>query len=56
MAKVVALADRLSRTQSRKHTAPIEAQILFFTGVRYERLGETGKPASARRSVRSKVK
>ncbi|MDM9620074.1 MULTISPECIES: hypothetical protein [unclassified Rhizobium] len=54
MAIVVALADRLSRTQSRKDRKPVEAQILLFTGVRYERLSEGPKRTTGRRPSRLK--
>ena len=49
MAIVVALADRLSQTQRRKGRKPVEAQILLFTGVRYERLTESSKRSPARK-------
>ncbi|CAN7213988.1 MAG: hypothetical protein AAAB20_20190 [Rhizobium sp.] len=53
MAIVVALADRLSQTRRRKGKKPVEAQILLFTGVRYERL-ESSKRSSAHRVSRAK--
>lgn len=62
MAIVIALADRLSRTPSRKERlsgvegSPLEAQILLYTGVRYERLTDPDKPAAVRRASRSKNK
>ncbi|WP_200847780.1 hypothetical protein [Rhizobium sp. 18055] len=56
MAIVIALADRLSQTPSRKERSPVEAQILLFTGVRYERLGEPVKPVVTRRATRTKSK
>ncbi|WP_200950953.1 hypothetical protein [Rhizobium sp. Root1220] len=56
MAIVVALADRLSRTQRYKDRKPVEAQILLFTGVRYERLAESSKRPSVRRASRVKNK
>jgi len=54
MAIVVALADRLSQTQRRKGRKPVEAQILLFTGVRYERLTESSKRSPAPRISRAK--
>jgi len=54
MAIVVALADRLSQTRRRKGRKPVEAQILLFTGVRYERLTESSKRASGDRVSRVK--
>jgi hypothetical protein len=36
--------------------SPLEAQILLYTGVRYERLTDPDKPASVRRASRSKTK
>jgi hypothetical protein len=54
MAIVVALADRLSQTQGLKDRKPVEAQILLFTGVRYERLGESAKRPLVRRATRTK--
>lgn len=51
MAIVVALADRRSRAPRRPDKEPREAKILWFTGVRYERLAESPKhrPAPAPR-------
>jgi len=43
MAIVVALADRRSRAPRRPDKEPREAKILWFTGVRYERLVESPK-------------
>lgn len=40
MAIVVELADRQSQMPRRPIKGPVEAQILLFTGVRYERLEE----------------
>jgi len=54
MAIVVALADRLSQTRRRKGKKPVEAQILLFTGVRYERLTESSKRSSGHRISRAK--
>jgi hypothetical protein len=54
MAIVVALADRLSQAHGHKDRKPVEAQILLFTGVRYERLGEGAKPSVGRRATRTK--
>ncbi|MBO9123208.1 MULTISPECIES: hypothetical protein [unclassified Rhizobium] len=62
MAIVIALADRLSRTPGRKERSssvegsPLEAQILLYTGVRYERLTDPDKPTAVRRASRSKTK
>ncbi|MDM9627086.1 hypothetical protein QTL95_14355 [Rhizobium sp. S152] len=56
MAIVIALADRLSQTPSRKDREPVEAQILLFTGVRYERLTDSPKRPSAHGSRRAKTK
>jgi hypothetical protein len=56
MAAVIALADRLSQTSTRKHKATGEAQILLFTGVRYERLVEPVKRPAARRASNTKSK
>ena len=54
MAIVVALADRLSQTRRRKGKNLVEAQILLFTGVRYERLTESSKRSSGHRISRAK--
>ncbi len=54
MAIVVAFADRLSRRPRRKNKRPIEAQILLFTGVRYERLTESAKRPPGHRVSRVK--
>ena len=54
MAIVVAFADRLSRRPRRKDKRPVEAQILLFTGVRYERLTESSKRSSGHRVSRVK--
>lgn len=40
MAIVVELADRQSQMPRRPMKGPVEAKILLFTGVRYERLDE----------------
>lgn len=56
MAIVVALADRLSQTPRRPVKAPVEARILLFTGVRYERLVETPKRGPTHRVSRVKNK
>ena len=50
MAIIVALADRRSQQPRRKDREPVEARILLFTGVRYERLADTPKRPSARAS------
>lgn len=53
MAIVVALADRL-REEPRRTTGkePREAKILWFTGVRYERIVETPKQNPAHSAPR----
>ncbi|WP_454848690.1 hypothetical protein [Rhizobium binxianense] len=43
MAIVVALADRLPQAPRRRENEPTEAKILWFTGVRYERLADAPK-------------
>ena len=52
MAIVVALADRLPQAPRRLDKEPREAKILWFTGVRYERLAESPRhsPAPAPRA------
>ncbi|MBX5269489.1 hypothetical protein HJB99_12485 [Rhizobium sp. NLR17b] len=47
MAIVVALADRRPRAPRRLDKEPREAKILWFTGVRYERLAESPRHGSA---------
>ncbi|MBB3592022.1 hypothetical protein FHX08_002366 [Rhizobium sp. BK529] len=56
MAIVVALADRLPQSPRRTGHEPREAKILWFTGVRYERLVETPdkKPAHSAPRVKNK--
>jgi hypothetical protein len=51
MAIVVALADRQPRAPRRPDKEPREGKILWFTGVRYERLAENPRhgPAPAPR-------
>lgn len=60
MAIVVALEDRrpqqLRRTDNRSDREPVEAQILLFTGVRYERLVDVPKRRPAQRVSRAKNK
>lgn len=56
MAIIVALADRAQRVPRRKEKEPVEAQILWFTGVRYERIAETPKRRPAPRASRVKNK
>jgi hypothetical protein len=56
MATIVALADRRSQQRRRKDREPVEAQILLFTGVRYERLVETPKRRAPSRASRVKSK
>ncbi|NNH31014.1 hypothetical protein C9413_16340 [Rhizobium sp. SEMIA 4085] len=50
MAIVVALADRRQQMPRRKEREPVTAQILLFTGVRYERLPEMPKRPAHRAS------
>jgi hypothetical protein len=38
MAKIISLLDRQSRLPRHVRKEPVEAKILLFTGVRYERL------------------
>ncbi len=56
MAIVVALADRLREEPHRTGKEPGEAKILWFTGVRYERIAETSdkKPAHSAPRVKNK--
>ncbi|QWW68803.1 hypothetical protein [Rhizobium sp. WYJ-E13] len=56
MAIVVALADRLPQTPRRTGKEPREAKILWFTGVRYERIAETPdkKPAHSAPRVKNR--
>ncbi len=57
MAIVVALADRLSQdAHAARARKPVEAQILLFTGVRYERLAklEAFRPRIALRGQRNR--
>lgn len=56
MAIIVALADRRSQQPRRKDREPVEAQILLFTGVRYERLTDTPKRRPQARASRVKTK
>ena len=56
MAIIVALADRRSQQPRRKDREPVEAQILLFTGVRYERLVESPKRRAPSRASRVKTK
>ncbi|MDR7146393.1 hypothetical protein [Rhizobium sp. BE258] len=56
MATIVALADRRSQQPRRKDQEPVEAQILLFTGVRYERLTDAPKPRPVPRAPRVKSK
>ena len=52
MAIVVALADRLPQAPRRSGKEPGEAKILWFTGVRYERIVETPKKNPAHSAPR----
>jgi hypothetical protein len=56
MAIVVALADRRPQQVRRSEKEPVEAQILLFTGVRYERLVDEPKRRPAQRVSRVKNK
>lgn len=38
MAKVISLAEHLSQRPRRASKEPVEAKILLYTGVRYERM------------------
>lgn len=56
MAIVVALSDRRPQAPRRKEREPVKAQILLFTGVRYERLPEMPKcPAQRASRVENRV-
>jgi len=44
MAKVISLAEHLSQKQRRSPKEPVEAKILLFTGVRYERMDFASTP------------
>ena len=55
MAIVVALADKRPQYVRRIHKEPVEAQILLFTGVRYERL-DVPKRRPSQRASRVKTK
>lgn len=54
MAEVIRLEDRKGKP-SFKPTGPLEAKILFFTGVRYERWAEA-QPAGKRTDGSAKRK
>lgn len=56
MAILVALADRLRETPRRTGKEPREAKILWFTGVRYERIVETPDKNPAHPAPRVKNK
>lgn len=56
MANVVALADRLPQEPRRIAKETHEAKILWFTGVRYERIAETPKKNPAQSAPRVKNK
>ncbi|HEY0124703.1 MAG TPA: hypothetical protein VGC14_23655 [Rhizobium sp.] len=43
MAKIISLSDRRSRLPRRVQKEPVEAKILLFTGVRYERLDASSR-------------
>jgi hypothetical protein len=55
MAKVISLLERRSRIPRRVEKEPVEAKILLFTGVRYERL-ELGSHRPGNGSKRAKSK
>lgn len=40
MAQVISISERIARTPRRNESGATDAQILLFTGVRYERFGE----------------
>jgi len=55
MAKVIPLPDLRSRSPRRAPKEPVEAKILLFTGVRYERLDVTsGRPGAGPKRVKNK--
>ena len=56
MAIIVALADRQPQAPRRVGMEPCEAKILWFTGVRYERLVETSDKNPAHSAPRRKNK
>jgi hypothetical protein len=41
MAQVISISERIARTSRRNETGVTDAQILLFTGIRYERFGAT---------------
>lgn len=51
MADVVHIRDRLERTPRRTAKPFQDAQILLFTGVRYERIELAAQPAPAREAA-----
>ena len=52
MAEIIAFKPRAAATAADREFAPNGARILFFTGVRYERL-QDATPEPAKRSPRS---
>jgi hypothetical protein len=55
MAKVISLQERLSRMPRRAPKEPVEAKILLFTGVRYERLDMgSNRPRTGSKRAKSK--
>jgi hypothetical protein len=55
MATIISLGDRRPRKPRLAASGPVEAMILLFTGVRYERLDfETPRPRSGVKRAKSK--
>ncbi|MDE1995651.1 MAG: hypothetical protein KGI75_24340 [Rhizobiaceae bacterium] len=55
MAQIISLLDRRSRLTRRVQKEPVEAKILLFTGVRYERLDVSShRPGTGRKRAKSK--
>ncbi|WP_188079921.1 hypothetical protein [Neorhizobium sp. P12A] len=55
MAKVISLLERQSRMPRRVQKEPVEAKILLFTGVRYERLDVTSnRPGTGPKRAKNK--
>ncbi|TCR93205.1 hypothetical protein [Rhizobium sp. BK376] len=55
MAKVISLLERQSRMPRRVQKEPVEAKILLFTGVRYERLeASSNRPGTGPKRAKNK--
>ena len=55
MAEIISLLDRRSRLPLRAQKEPVEAKILLFTGVRYERLDVTSnRPGTGPKRAKNK--